>query len=194
MRSLEFAVSTHTTRPAAACLEGRYTKLPDTLLSVLTPRQHMLVHALLSYKWFSDSSIYPSVPTLAKQLRWSVRTVQRIMRQLEAGGWIVVRACYRSDDGQASNLYEPGPVLLPYLSPAPARPDTTPVTKRHPAPVSPVSDERDDSGITKEGKNVSQSGERPSQEEASPPVGGPCSYCHVEHGPPECTPWMYGGR
>lgn len=128
---------------ASPCPERRFTRLPDALLSLLTPRQHMLVHALLSYRWWSDSAIYPSVPTLARQLGWSERTVQRIMRQLEAGGWIVVQACYRSDDGQASNLYEPGPALVPYLPPAPARPDTTPVTARRPAPVSAWSAERD---------------------------------------------------
>ena len=139
---------------------GRYTQLPDALLSLLTPRGHMLVHALLSYKWYADSAIYPSVPTLAKQLGWSVRTVQRTMRRLESDGYIVVRACYRSDDGQASNLYESGPALLPYLPPSPARPDTTPVTPRHPVPVTHPSGERSGRRTIPTRMTGSQSGQK----------------------------------
>ena len=149
---------------APSCPEPRYTKLPDALLS-LTPRQHQLIHALLSYRWYADSAIYPSVPTLARRLAWSVRTVQRVMRQLEAAGYVVVHATYRADDGQGTNLYEPGPALLPYLPPAPARPVTGGVTPMPLAPVSPLADERDVYGNRTITSRRFQPGQRPPRRE-----------------------------
>jgi DNA-binding transcriptional MocR family regulator len=101
------------------CPEGRYTKLPDALLSELTPREHQLVHALLSYRWTDDSAIYPSVRTLATRLRCTDRTIQRTLRSLERQGYLVTVARYREGDhGQTSNRYAPGPMLLPLLPPA----------------------------------------------------------------------------
>lgn len=106
----------------------RFTKLPDELLHVLSPREHMLLHALLSHRWFEDSEIYPSVTRLRDMLRWSVRTVQRTMRKLEDGGYVVRIADYRNktewgDRGQTSNIYRPGPALLPLLPPLESRDD-----------------------------------------------------------------------
>jgi DNA-binding transcriptional MocR family regulator len=129
------------TRPLGA-RQDRFTQLPDILIDVLGPRQHQLVHALLSYDWTGDGAIYPSVPTLAMRLRWSVRTVQRALRSLEDQGYIVTEARYRDDQGRTSNLYRPGPALIAHLSPRGRQPDTTPVTARHPAPMTRVSDER----------------------------------------------------
>jgi DNA-binding transcriptional MocR family regulator len=104
------------------CPEGRYTKLPDALLSELTPREHQLVHALLSYRWTDDSAIYPSVRTLATRLRCTDRTIQRTLRSLERQGYLVTVARYREGDhGQTSNRYAPGPMLLPLLPPAGGR-------------------------------------------------------------------------
>lgn len=109
-------MSTDTTRPAAACLD-RFTQLPDTLLSVLSPRQHQVIHLLLSYRWTDDAPIYPSIPTMAARLNCSDRTIQRTIRQLEVRGYLVVVAQHRSDRSQQSNLYQPGPMLLPLLPP-----------------------------------------------------------------------------
>lgn len=98
----------------------RYTKLPDQLIHELTPREHQLVHALLSFRWFDDSAIYPYVGTLAKMLGCHKRTVQRTLRKLEAKGYVVTVAHYRDEaedehHGQSSNTYAPGPMLLPLL-------------------------------------------------------------------------------
>ena len=134
-------------RSTSSCPEqgptGRYTQLPDILIDVLGPREHQLVHALLSYDWTGDSPIYPSVPTLATRLRWSVRTVQRTLRALEAQGYIITEARYRDDQGRTSNLYRPGPALLAHLSPRGAQRVTTPVPDWKRVPMTRPSDERE---------------------------------------------------
>lgn len=107
--------------PLPHCPEGRYTKVPDAILSDLTPREHQLVHLLLSYRWYEDSPIYPYVGTMATRLGCSKRTIQRTLRSLEAKDYLIVAARYRDlseDDehhGQTSNLYAPGPRLLALL-------------------------------------------------------------------------------
>jgi DNA-binding transcriptional MocR family regulator len=118
-------VSTDTTRPLPHWQESTYTKLPNALLSELTPREHQLVHALLSFRWFDDSPIRPFVATLAGLLKCHRRTVQRTLRSLEGKGYLVTVARYRqdSDGGRTSNDYAPGPLLLPLLPRADARDD-----------------------------------------------------------------------
>ena len=104
------------TRPPGA-RQDRFTQLPDTLIDVLTPREHQVIHLLLSYRWTDDGAIYPSVPTMARRLDCSDRTIQRTIRQLEQRGYILVIAQRRADRSQQSNLYQPGPMLLPLLPP-----------------------------------------------------------------------------
>lgn len=113
--------------------------MPDALLSELTPREHQLVHALLSY----GPTIYPSVRTLATRLRCTDRTIQRTLRQLEERGYLIVQARYRDDQGQTSNLYVPGPMLAPSLSPGGHRDGTGPATDRGIPPVTRRAAERD---------------------------------------------------
>lgn len=137
-------MSQDTTQSAAAWQEpSRYTRLPNALLRELTPREHQLVHALLSFRWFSDSAIFPYVGTLAKMLRCSKRTVQRTLRSLERKGYLVTVAEYRdiSEDGhrgQTSNTYAPGPMLLPLLPPADTSTDAQAERDRRP-PMTPPS-------------------------------------------------------
>jgi hypothetical protein len=131
-------VSTTVPRPASPC---PYTRLPDALLSELTPREHQLVHALLSYRWTDDSAIYPSVRTLATRLRCTDRTIQRTLRQLEERGYLIIQARYRDDQGQTSNLYAPGPLLVALLSPLAATPVTASRDDHHP-PVTGRASER----------------------------------------------------
>jgi DNA-binding transcriptional MocR family regulator len=111
--------------------QDRYTRLPDAILGVLKPREHQVTHLLLSYRWFADSTIRPFVATMATRLGCSRRTVQRALRGLEAKGYLVTVARYRddSDGGQTSNIYAPGPLLLPLLpvtDDAPARQSARP--------------------------------------------------------------------
>lgn len=110
------------------CPEGRWTRLPDMLISTLTPREHQLVHALLSYRWTDDAAIYPRVETLAERLNCSARTIQRTARGLESKGYLIIEARYRDDQGQTSNLYRPGPLLVALLPPPG---DTATATPRH---------------------------------------------------------------
>jgi hypothetical protein len=46
------------------------------------------------------------------------RTIQRTIRRLESGGYVVVEARHRADLGQQSNVYRPGLALLPLLPPS----------------------------------------------------------------------------
>src|SRR5690242_6393305 len=128
------------TRPLGACPEGHWTRLPDALISELTPREHHLVHALLSYRWFSSSPICPFVATLADRIGCSRRTVQRTLRSLERKGYLVTVARYRddSDHGQTSNVYGPGPLLLPLLPLADDRPGAQPGSDRRPPMTGPT--------------------------------------------------------
>jgi len=103
--------------PSAAAWQARFTQLPDALIDVLTAREHQVIHLLLSYRWTPESTIYPSVRTMARRLDCSDRTIQRTIRQLEERGYIIVEPQFRSDEGQQSNLYQPGPMLLPLLPP-----------------------------------------------------------------------------
>lgn len=128
------------TRPLGA-RQDRFTQLPDALISELTPREHQLVHALLSYRWADDALIFPSVRTLADQMRCSDRTIQRTLHQLAERGWIIIEARYRDDQGQTSNLYRPGPLLAPLLSPSGRHDDARQAPLWHP-PVTRRADER----------------------------------------------------
>lgn len=131
----------HDTRPLGA-RQDRYTKLPDAVIDVLTPREHQVLHLLLSHRWTDDGLIYPSVTTMAQRLRCSDRTIQRTIRQLEARGYIVVEAQHRVDKSQQSNLYRPGPMLLPLLPPLGDGSGAGQANDRHP-PVTRVSGKRD---------------------------------------------------
>lgn len=120
----------------------RFTRLPDALISELTPREHQLVHALLSYRWTDDAAIYPSVRTLAAMLRCTDRTIQRTARGLEEKGYLIIQARYRDDQGQTSNLYVPGPLLVALLPPSPDQRVTDSRDDHHP-PVTRRAGERD---------------------------------------------------
>ena len=136
-------MGTDTTRPASLCPEGRYTRLPDQLIIELTPREHQLVHALLSYRWTDDAPIYPYVGTLAARLGCSKRTIQRTLRSLERKGYIVTVARYRDESedgahhGQTSSVYAPGPMLLPLL-PRDRDEDARPAQQERQAPMTPM--------------------------------------------------------
>lgn len=98
-------MSSNLSRPAAACLD-RFTQIPNSLHDLVdTPREFQLVALLLSYRWYSDSPIIPSVARLAVQLNCSERTVRRTAASLEARG-LLMRAERRADDRrQMSNEY-----------------------------------------------------------------------------------------
>jgi DNA-binding transcriptional MocR family regulator len=130
------------TRPLGARPEDRYTRLPDALLSVLSPREHQVIHLLLSYRWTDDALIYPSVPTMAARLGCSERTIQRTAHELERRGYLIIEARYRDDQGQCSNVYHPGPLLVALLSSAGGMPVTRRRDDHHP-PVTRAAYERD---------------------------------------------------
>lgn len=94
----------------------RWTAVPDVLLGVLTPREHQLLHALLSYRWTADATIRPFVKTLARQMGdCHPRTVQRAAARLQARGLIEIVPRFRVDEGQSANEYRPTAALLALL-------------------------------------------------------------------------------
>jgi hypothetical protein len=141
------------------CLGDRYTKLPDALLSVLSPREHQLVHLLLSYRWKPDSPIYPFVGSMAKRLGWSVRTVQRTLRRLEAKGYLVTTPDFRATDkGQTANRYAPGPLLLPLLAPVDVDPGAPADQPGRPPVTAPTHKRKEQKQTTKDRKGTGLKG------------------------------------
>ena len=104
-------MSTNTTRQPPLCpdpspADSRYTRVSRGLHSVVkTPRQFELAVALISFRWFPDSPIIPSVKTLAKTIRCSERTVRRTAAKMEEAGLLQREERRAPDDRQMSNLY-----------------------------------------------------------------------------------------
>ena len=94
---------------------------------------------------------WPSVPTLARRCSLSVRTVQRILQDLEARGLIRIEPRYRADGSRTSNRYillldkgdpvSERPVVpdgaLPPRRPSAGDTPVTPGTTREPSRKSP---------------------------------------------------------
>jgi hypothetical protein len=133
-----FAVSVAALAAACPDLTPGYTKIPNMLFDAgLTPRQFQMLALILSYRW-QGGAAYPRIRTLSARLDCSDRTIQRAIRGLEERGYLVVEERFRSsDDSQTSNVYHPGPRLLPFLPPTDDLPATgsagthrSPVTSR----------------------------------------------------------------
>lgn len=98
----------------------------------------------------ADGVAWPSVPSLAKEVQVSDRTVQRALRALAECGIVSVTERVRQDGGQTSNGYQLAMPAAPpgdSVSPPRCQVVTPPVTLLSPAnepPIEPsLSDERD---------------------------------------------------
>ena len=66
------------------------------------------VYAVYLYLWDragKKKTCYPSICTIAKDLRLSISTVRRCIKDLEYQGYIEREARYRENKGNTSNLY-----------------------------------------------------------------------------------------
>ncbi len=66
------------------------------------------VYAVYLYLWDragKKKTCYPSIGTIAKDLRLSISTVRRCIKDLERQGYIVREGRYRENKGNTSNLY-----------------------------------------------------------------------------------------
>jgi DNA-binding transcriptional MocR family regulator len=110
-----------------------FTSIPNRIKDLgLSPREEQLVVRLLSYRWYRDSEIRPSVKALARSMSCSPRTVQRTIARLERRGLLVIDERFSSVAGQLPNVYRPSGALAAILPPAPERPVAAPVDDRRP--------------------------------------------------------------
>lgn len=97
----------------------------------LKPRWVQLILHLLARKWYPDSPVIPSVPTLAREMACSDRTVQRAVDGLVGAGLLTVERRHRSDGGYTSNEYHLAEWLLAVVAPRDRPPDASLEPSRH---------------------------------------------------------------
>ena len=70
----------------------------------LKPAEKLLLRSLVDFMGNSPEC-WPSLSRLAAEVGVSIRHVRRLLRSLEAGGWIVTRYRFRPDRSQASCIF-----------------------------------------------------------------------------------------
>jgi len=70
----------------------------------LKPAEKLLLRSLVDFMG-NSTECWPSLSRLAEEVGVSIRHVRRLLRSLEAGGWIVTRSRFRADRSQASCVY-----------------------------------------------------------------------------------------
>jgi len=94
----------------AAVIAHGYTAVPDLLLSHmsqlgLTPTELVLLLQLLRYWWTAEHLPFPSKRKLAQAMGCSEKNVQKVMKGLEARGFVVRVQRRRAADRSDSNIY-----------------------------------------------------------------------------------------
>lgn len=69
----------------------------------LSPSARLLLRSIVDYCG-NESCCWPSSRRLAAECGLSIRQVRRLLRELEASGWIATGARHRDDGGQTSNV------------------------------------------------------------------------------------------
>jgi DNA-binding transcriptional MocR family regulator len=104
-----------------------FTMIPNKLLLDTSLNEvDKMVWLVLKYHAKQNQTCWPSLRTIAKEIKKSERTVERHMKKLQRAGWVVVTQRFNS-----SNIYEP----LSSVSPAGDTTDTRVVTPMTPPPV-----------------------------------------------------------
>ncbi|MDB5806931.1 MAG: regulatory protein GntR [Betaproteobacteria bacterium] len=128
-----------------------YTAVPDVLLSHmgqlgLTPTELVLLLQLMRYWWTADTLPFPSKRALALAMGCNEKNVQKLMKGLEARGFVIRVQRRQAADKNGSNLYCLDPlveklravVLGPAQAPTPApvpMPMPEPVPTSEPVPM-----------------------------------------------------------
>lgn len=112
-------------RPSGTPLEDvRYTQIANQLHDLVeSPREFQYAALLISYRWYPTSPIIPSVKTLAKKLKCSVRTVRRLAATFESRGWLRRVERIAPDKRQMSNDHVLCGELLALVTAVEARSD-----------------------------------------------------------------------
>lgn len=84
----------------------------DRLLDLLDAKPLKLIMKIGSYMG-RNGFAFPSITTLAKELRWNQKTVRTHLKTLVDAGVLETFARHKKDGGQTSNLYR---ILTPYLT------------------------------------------------------------------------------
>ena len=101
-------VQAQSTTQAIRITEARSAKLP--------PSAKLLLRTLVDYMGQKDFC-WPSMNSLAAEVAVTVRQIRRLLRLLEAAGYIQTEARFRSDQSQASNVFRWSWVPVPHVRP-----------------------------------------------------------------------------
>ena len=86
-------------------ISGRALRITKARAAVgLMPAEKLLLRILVD-SMGEKNTCWPSLKTLAEEVGVTVRHLRRMLRHLEAAGWIKSEARYRSDRSQTSNVY-----------------------------------------------------------------------------------------
>jgi DNA-binding transcriptional MocR family regulator len=69
------------------------------------PHRDVAVYMYLKHRANTEGRCWPSVRTIAKDLSLSRATVQRALRELQQGGWILAEPRWRENGSCTSNSY-----------------------------------------------------------------------------------------
>jgi len=130
-------------RTEAPPLLRRIASVKSATRDTLSSSARLLLRCLIDYLG-NDDSCWPSVRRLADETGLSVRQCQRILRDLQAAGWITLESRFRPDGSQTSNLIRwtaaaPDTDVTPPLTPAaPHEKSCEKPIKQHVAPAGDV--------------------------------------------------------
>ena len=92
----------------------------------LKPAEKLLLRSLVDFMG-NSSECWPSLSRLAEEVGCSIRHVRRMLRSLEAAGWIATRSRFRPDRSQTSCVFQW--VKAPDLHVRPPRTSVSPLEK-----------------------------------------------------------------
>ena len=81
---------------------GRLDKIYRTDL----PHRAVAVYCYLYDRANKEGECWPAIPTIAEEIKLSVQTVRRGIRDLEKGGCIKTEQRYRTKGGKSSLLFQ----------------------------------------------------------------------------------------
>ena len=77
----------------------------DSIYAAELTHRDVAVYMYLKHRANTEGRCWPSVRTIAKDLNLSRATVQRALRELQQGGWIMAEPRWRENGSCTSNSY-----------------------------------------------------------------------------------------
>jgi hypothetical protein len=135
------ARSTHKERSP---LVSRIATVKSATANSLGPSARLLLRTLLDWLG-NESTCWPSLRTLSRETGLSVRQLQRLLRELEQAGWIVLEPRFRPDGGRTSNVIRWTAPPVEYRENAPPKMTPPPATRTVAPPLPSVSEQENTS-------------------------------------------------